>query len=357
MNLKLEALLGERIWELVGRYVPDAQRHGVTALLHALKPSSAAGTDGEEFASAFRKTLSLNLLYLKETKDVLLTFQEAGISVIPLKGVLFASQFYPHLGCRPQSDVDVLVREPDLASAHECLLKSGYSEAVPKSYYKNHYHYVYEAPSGVLMELHWRLKVPGTGCLNVHRVWDNAQVVHTEGLEFPAMCPENLLAYMTLNKAQQHFSQLIDFVDLFYVVSRGQINWEKFVRGVKSDRTAGSVWFGLFHIEKLLGADVPGFVLKELSSCLEAKPAMALQKILARMGGPHRISPHLLTGPSGRIYELMLEGHPVFMLHLLRHLLLPSRGKLSVSSKGSYPAYIYKAARNLLSQLFMGRSA
>lgn len=357
MTTKLEALLGERIWELVGRSVPDAQRHGAAALLHALKPSSAAGTDGEEFASAFRKTLSLNLLHLKETKDVLLTFQEAGISVIPLKGVLFASQFYPHIGCRPQSDVDVLVKKDRLDAAHDCLLKMGYKEAVPKSYYRNHYHFVYENSCGVLLELHWGLKVPGTGSLNIHNVWDNAQVVHAEGFEFPAICPEDLLAYMALNKAQQHFSQLIDFVDLFYVASHGQIDWEKFVRGVKSDRTAGPVWFGLFHAEKLLGADVPGFVLKELSSCLEAKPAMALQKILARMGGPHRISSHLLTGPAGRIYELILEGHPVFMLHLLRYLLLPSGGKLSVSSKGSYPAYVYNAARNLLSQLFMGRSA
>ena len=342
--------LGDRIWDLVDRSTRNARRHNVAALLYRLKPAEVTEQDQDAFASTFRQTLAQNLLFLEATRQMLEAFRRAKIPMIPLKGVLFASRFYESIGVRPQSDVDILVCEQDLDGAHRLLLERGFHEAWPRAYYEDHYHWVYQRGS-VLLELHWALKSPGTCTPSLSRIWDLARRVSAEEMEFLEMSPEDLLAYMAVNKGHQHFPALLDFVDLAMILYRFPIQWECFCRQVLDDKTAGPVWFGLTVSRELLDAPAPVEVLQDLSKPFYARLAVLLKRLLDFRGGPLHVSPKRLDGPTGRLYEIFLEGHPSAIFHLLRPLIIPSKARVDILAEGSYPRYYFNQLRRLFWQI------
>lgn len=87
-----------------------------------------------------------------ELNRICQTLENAEIPFIPLKGSVLR-QYYPEPWMRSSSDIDILVRETDLARAGECL------ESVLG--YRNTgraYHDIpFQTPSGILLELHFLL--------------------------------------------------------------------------------------------------------------------------------------------------------------------------------------------------------
>ena len=342
--------LGDKTWGLVGRSVQKAHRHNVAALLHRLKPREATDSERHSFASAYRKTLAQNLLFLETTRDLLEVFEKAKISVMPLKGVLLASCFYKDIGVRPQSDVDLLVHEEDLELAHRSLIEQGFGEAWPRAFYQDHYHWVYHRGS-MLLELHWALKAPGTCSPNLTRIWNQARWRLAECVEFLEMAPEDLLTYLAVNKAHQRFPALLDYVDLAKIIQHSSLDWDRFCQEALKDKTAGPVWFGLSVAKDLLDVPVPDEALRTLSKPFHARLSVFLKKFLGLFGGPLCLSPEQLEGPTGRLYESFMEGRPSAIFHLIRPLLFPSRARVGVLAKGSYPRYYYNQLRRLLDQV------
>lgn len=339
------------LWKLTGT-VENARRHRVAALLYLLSPDEMSDMVRSEIQKDYLKTTAENLFFLRETKKVLEVLNCAGLPAIPLKGVLFALRFYEDIGSRPQSDVDILVREEDLMEAHSALIESGWQEAFPRAYYEGHYHWVYRGEANsCLLELHWRLKLPGTCAPEMKRVWKNAKTMEVQGIRFLTMSPEDLLEYMAVNKAKQHYSMLLDFVDLSQIVMRVPINWELLLENALLDRTSGALWFGLTYARRLLGACIPERVLNVLARRPEALGARALARMLNQRGGPLAVSPSLLDGPAGRIYEAMLEGRPSAVWNLFKPLLFPNDGRLRLLAGGSYSRYWRNHLSHLRGQL------
>lgn len=345
-----EKNIGQRIWEMAGS-LTLARRHRVSALLHILKPKGASDEERKGFAQDFRKTLAENLMYLSETKEILQTLESGGIEVLPLKGVLFAARFYPSIGARPQSDVDILVREKRLNRAHEILIRRGWREAWPREFYKGHYHWVYRR-NEILLELHWAFKFPGTCSPDLNRIWKRARWVEAEGLRFLEMAPEDTLSYFCLNKAMQHFPHLIDFVDIALIIQKSQIDWGLLTGSARQDKTEGPLWFGLRHAKDILGAKVPEEVLLTLSRSFRASGAVFLKNLLRCFGGPAKIPTKFLEGPYGRIYEALLEGRPSAAFSLMKPLIFPSRARRELLTNGSYGRYLWKTFRSLIHPSF-----
>jgi len=93
-------------------------------------------------------------------------FNEAGIAVVPLKGVALSQELYGDPCIRSADDLDILVRPEDVENAEELLLHAGYHHLLGrhqtgirqkrhmiKSFH--HHGYVNDA-RGVHIELHWK---------------------------------------------------------------------------------------------------------------------------------------------------------------------------------------------------------
>ncbi|MBI4396490.1 MAG: nucleotidyltransferase family protein [Elusimicrobia bacterium] len=200
-----------------------------------------------------------------------------------------------------------------------------------------------------MLELHWALKPPGTCSPSLDRLWKEAARTSREGMTFLDMSSEDALSHMATNKGHQHFSSLIDFVDIAMILQSRTVDWEKFIAQSLADNTEGPAWFALSCCMELFGSDVPPFVLETLFRSPGAWPAALLRGLLRIWGQPHRAPRALTRGPMGRIYETLLEGHPSFAFNLLRPLLFPPRAKLHVLSKGSLPRYYLNQLRKLKS--------
>ncbi|MGH7273601.1 MAG: nucleotidyltransferase family protein, partial [Nitrospiria bacterium] len=250
----------------------------------------------------------------------------------------------------PQSDVDLLVHDEDLDLAHRLLIEQGFGEAWPRAFYQDHYHWVYRRGS-ILLELHWALKAPGTCSPNLTRIWDQARWRLAEGVEFLEMAPEDLLTYLAVNKAHQRFPALLDYVDLEKILQLSPFDWERLCHQALRDKTAGPIWFGLSVAKDLLAAPVPDDVLRVLSKPLHARLSIILKKLLNLQGGPLHIPLERLDGPTGRLYEIFFEGQPSAIFHMIRPLVFPSRARVGVLAKGSYPRYYYNQVRRFLEQV------
>jgi hypothetical protein len=93
-------------------------------------------------------------------------FQQEGVDMMPLKGIVLATRLYNDPGLRSARDIDLLARPEDLTRAHELLTKHGYKRVSPPSemrgkqsaaYLERCFHWVYAKDGGVIVELHWRL--------------------------------------------------------------------------------------------------------------------------------------------------------------------------------------------------------
>lgn len=93
-------------------------------------------------------------------------FTEAGLTLIPLKGVALSQELYRNPCVRNACDLDILVRPEDVARGEELLVRLGYRHALgfhemPDRQKRHiietlhHHEYVNDA-IGVCIELHWR---------------------------------------------------------------------------------------------------------------------------------------------------------------------------------------------------------
>lgn len=81
-----------------------------------------------------------------------------GIDAVALKGVLLAERLYPRPSARVTTDIDLLVREDDLARAHEAVTAVGYSgfdDENERRFRREHHHLHYVHAAAPPLELHF----------------------------------------------------------------------------------------------------------------------------------------------------------------------------------------------------------
>ena len=104
-------------WE---RIVASAARHELSPVLYSctkrqqLIVSPAAA---ESFRDAYLTSAARNLRLFKDLGQILGAAGDSGIGMVPLKGACLAETVYDDPALRPMSDLDLLVKPPDLPRA------------------------------------------------------------------------------------------------------------------------------------------------------------------------------------------------------------------------------------------------
>jgi putative nucleotidyltransferase-like protein len=123
-------------WELL---MKEAQAEGVGPLLYwALTRSGKIPRLPQVIANCLRamyfSTRMNNEQIVQELVTLSRRFDEAGISVVVLKGSCFALTIYPDLGLRPMVDIDLLIPVAEWANAVRIVVGSGYVQAAPEAF-------------------------------------------------------------------------------------------------------------------------------------------------------------------------------------------------------------------------------
>lgn len=126
----------------------------------------------------FKESYFQNLFIKNQMKMILRIFEDNSIAVIPLKGVIFAERYFGHLGARPTSDIDLLIKPIDQNKAIKCVKILGFT--IEEESIKDHFHCSFsktlpgsEIP--LTVELHWGLLQEKTSTFKIEEFWSEAQ--------------------------------------------------------------------------------------------------------------------------------------------------------------------------------------
>ncbi len=144
--------------------ISAAIEHRVAPLLAILAYKTGIDVP-EKWLGAMRQSATMRLLLESALSGLGDILDAAAIPWVPLKGMGLPARLYPSPECRPTSDVDVLIPEAQLSEARDNLRKAGWKDIHSGTAYEHfllHEGYNWQAshPSGVMLELHFRLWGP-----------------------------------------------------------------------------------------------------------------------------------------------------------------------------------------------------
>jgi len=220
-----------------------------------------------------------------------------GIAPIVLKGLHTAFAYFPEPGCRPISDIDLIVKPEELMRAEEIFRTHGYTGTVMSQvpYQCDWTRYEGRTLPHSLLHVHaddpWSIDLQTT----IDRHLRNVAVVHLDRLatnDLLAMWPlssaahvlkQPLLLVVLAAHASQHLINLSlgRIVELALVAradqASGALDWDAFLR-IAHDVGPRYLYPALFACEKL----VPGTIAPPVLKACEADAPIELRRLLAK---------------------------------------------------------------------------
>jgi hypothetical protein len=127
----------------------------------------------------YNESLFKNIFIKNQTEQILHEFETVGIDIIPLKGIRLAEKYFGHLGARATSDIDLLIKFPDLDLAIECVKLLGFT--VDEEWIPDHFHCSFskDLPGSrvpLTVEIHWDLMKETTSNFKIKEFWNQAKL-------------------------------------------------------------------------------------------------------------------------------------------------------------------------------------
>ena len=261
VKLACENDLGPLLYKRLQQLRPDGRTRGPLAALKAMY-----------CATAIRNTL----LY-RELETLLRALGTLGAPVIVLKGAALADRVYRDRALRPMSDVDLLVGKERMLDVEDLLGRMGYAveELKPgdKAWcYERHYHLVFcrqvNASFRMRCEIHWLLERPTRPfTIDTEGVWTRALPASVANTDVLVLSPEDLLLQLCLHTCKHRLvGGFRAFCDIAEVITHsGQnIDWQLVLQRARQWQIDPFVYVPLHLVQRLLGADVPEWVLDAL---------------------------------------------------------------------------------------------
>jgi hypothetical protein len=266
--------------------VEKARQEGVSAVLfhnivkHHLEDLVPQDSYGD-LSNHCYANMKRNMSIIGELREVLATFQEAGIPCIVLKGIALAELVYPSIDMRGMSDVDILLKKEDLFTVDEHLSSHGYTSTdstVTKAIHN---------PSGYLASLeyrknasplnlhvHWHIvntSVPATMFveqIDINRLWEHSAVTSVADSRARMLRPEHMIIYLCEHalRVGHSFDRLILICDIFFSIKAFEkiIDWDFIVEESRRFNLSRFIYFSLSIVKHYTFLDIPDGCIAKL---------------------------------------------------------------------------------------------
>lgn len=189
-----------------------------------------------ELKSLFLANAFRNQLLADELARLLRLLGEAGIPVVPLKGVALAQALYGDTAARVCADIDILIPPANLAQAIALIAASGYRTESSDPYFSKlvlrhgrHYDVVRENQGiSFLLEVHWILvQHSSKNDEAVDDLWAEAHPQSFLGVPAFSLSPEWEFLYLAIHAADHEWRSLKWLVDIHEMASSGRVDWQR----------------------------------------------------------------------------------------------------------------------------------
>jgi hypothetical protein len=304
-RMRMQPAVAEEIRELVKRpldldyLLNSAAENSVMPLLGRNLPSVAPNAFAPEWMERLRGACRANtlrcLLLTGELIKVMGEFRSAGISAIPYKGPVLAAQAYGDVALREYEDIDVILRQRDLAKAHEAMLGLGYRARFPWIHSSGHsgptaslvpgeYNYVDDARQ-IIVELHTEFTLRHFPVKpDMDELSQRLISVSLSGHPVMTFSAEDALSALCIHGAKDIWERISWVADISELVqSAAGFNWDAAWNTAQALRAERMVSLGLALAVDLLDTPLPGEVLSRVQRDEAAlKIAAELKKMLLR---------------------------------------------------------------------------
>jgi Uncharacterised nucleotidyltransferase len=242
----LELLASSLQWPLI---LERAYTHEVYPLLYRnLRELGFPGVPDRVQATlkgVFLANALRNKLLMEELARLLHLLGEAGIPVIPLKGVTLAQSLYSDIASRVCADIDILVPRSEVLRARRLILALGYTSPFSEEFFINHqFNTSADCPLfpgkdkevvPYLVEVHWTLlqhsskDEEATECL-----WSEARNEDFFGVQAYNLTPDWQFLYLSAHAAYHKWHTLKWLADIHELCVSVAMDWAQVTE--KADR-------------------------------------------------------------------------------------------------------------------------
>ena len=231
----LKLLVGPVRWDA---FLHRTEEHQVLPLIYrSLRALEFPGVPSEVQANvkeAFRLNAVRNMLFAAELERLLRILEEAGVRVIPLKGVTLADSLYGDPAMRACSDIDILIPAGDALRVRLLILAQGYTSPFSEDFFAKHqFHTSADCPLlaergglSYFLELHWTLLQHSSKDSEAMRdLWQEALPHTFFGVEAHDLTPEWNFIYLAYHAAYHKWQTLKWIADINDLCATGSIKW------------------------------------------------------------------------------------------------------------------------------------
>ena len=196
-----------------------------------------------------------------ELQHVLDRLAAEQIPVIAFKGPVFGAQLYGDVALRVYADLDVLVRECDVARVTRLMLDAGYRFRMNLSWEIS-----FERDTSRSVDVHWVIaETMHQFPLTADELWARRSSVTLAGTEVAALCVEDTLLTICFNgltEDWQRYDRIADVAQLMRA-SAG-VDWSKFLEMCRRHGCERLVLLGLHLAREVFRAELPEPIEKRL---------------------------------------------------------------------------------------------
>ena len=296
--------------EVLASFGAFARRNQLSGFVHTLVadpafeaplPAALRGGLQRRHAMESRK----RELLLAELVRVTEAFHAAGVACIVLKGPALATRFYGSEDRRSYWDLDLLVRQDDLARCRRVLRDLGFQRLSPMLFGERISlavaHALDFSRNEVGLDLHWKLSNHPSFRIDYRRVWERAERGLLSGRTCSVLSPDYLLTLVLLSSfkdIERGALRLRSFVDLWMILDRieADLEWAPFLaeRSDENIRVICVSVLALFLVVFQAGTRFP-----HLAQALTSEPDVA--RVPTRAAALQLIEPTFL-GPARRLW-------------------------------------------------------
>lgn len=282
-----------------------------------------------QFKESARRARMRAALMLDEFQRIQLAFQEAGVAVIPFKGIALSQTVYPSPSMRYFDDLDLLIRldSSELALAQLQIL--GY-EPHPNAPRPEWHHLPphINRNRGTMVELHFDLIRRSRRGWDVQGIWDRSIEALLGGVNTKFLSPIDSLITTALHARHNLYHRLSALVDIALQLSEGSILEQD--QAALSNLISGAgascaLAYSTQSANRLFDLD-----LVQLGRCGRSQSWFSY-----RIGGWKNLAPKSASfkqGPLPRVMEAFLMDSLKDSLALLGKLALPPRSFVAPKS-------------------------
>ena len=217
------------------------------------------------------RQVAWSLVLTKELGRILTAFQRRAITCIPIRGPVFATQFYGDYSMRQMDDLDLFVHREDLSTIKEIFDQLRYAQHEHRPGFLEAFSYSLEfihPQYGLIVEPHWTLAYPPfVAVTDMAPVW--ARTVRQQWMDMDtwALSQEDLLLHLCLHllhKGEQ--SPLLWYYELDALIrqQRSLLDWNVFVHQAQAMGQASLIADVLAALTHHFHSTIPDSIISRL---------------------------------------------------------------------------------------------